>query len=214
MFWGVERIYLLGGEPLLHRDNEKIIKKTREMFPDSQIRITTNGLLLPNMSTYFFDTVKTTKSHIEISMYPKTYESKEKISGVLEKYGLTDTTIIWGRIIFTKKLLRKKNELPQRSFANCFSRENSCFLLRDWKLAKCPMMLLIDIFDKKYGINRQCKKDYIDLHMDNINGWEALERLSKVSEMCNYCAENPEEFEWGMKGHEDATAEDWFIEEQ
>lgn len=87
------------------------------------------------------------------------------------------------------------------------------YFLQDGKLAKCPMMLLIDIFDKEYGIRRECKKEYIDLYKDKIDGWKALELLNRPSEMCSYCAETPQEFEWDIKSHNDAKAEDWFVEE-
>lgn len=213
MFWGVERIYLLGGEPLLYPNITDVIKQTRKIFPDSEIHITTNGLLLPKMTESFFDVVTTTSSHIEISMYPKTYENKVEISKVLEQHDLVNTTIIWGRVVFTRNMLKNKNGTPKKSFENCYNRKNACYLLREGKLAKCPMMLLIDIFDKEYGIKRECKKDYIDLYNDKIDGWSALELLNRPSEMCNYCAENSQEFEWSVKSHNNAKAEDWFVEE-
>lgn len=211
MFWGVERIYLLGGEPLLYPDIEKAMEMTREIFPDSEIHVTTNGLLLPTMPDSFFDMVRTTKSHIEISMYAETYKKREEISEILQRQGLVDTTIIWDRVEFSKKLLKEKNGTPAKSFQNCSGKKNACYLLRDGKLAKCPMMLLIDIFDEQYGVVRDCKKDYIDLHKDKIDGWKALELLNIVSEMCNYCAENSETFEWDVCAHSDAKAEDWYI---
>lgn len=110
MFWGVERIYLLGGEPLLYQNISEVIKQTRRIFPDSEIHITTNGLLLPKMEDNFFDVVNMTKSHIEISMYPKTYENREEISNVLEKHDLVNTTIIWGESCVYKKNVKEKTQ--------------------------------------------------------------------------------------------------------
>lgn len=54
---------------------------------------------------------------------------------------------------------------------------------------------------------------YIDLYKDKIDGWKALELLNRPSEMCSYCAETPQEFEWDIKSDNDAKAEDWFVEE-
>lgn len=214
LFWGVERIYLLGGEPLLYPDVEEAMVITREIFPDAQIRITTNGLLLPTMPDSFFDMVKATKSHIEISMYPETHKRWEQIFEVLQKHGLIKTTIIWERVEFTKKLLKEKSGNPAEAFENCHSRKNACYLLREGKLAKCPMMLLIDIFDQEYNVKRECKRDYIDLHHDNVDGWQALEQLNTVSEMCNYCAKNSQVFEWNVRAHADASEEDWYIKKE
>lgn len=71
-FWGVERLYLLGGEPLLHPEVSVIMEKTRMIFPDADIRLTTNGLLLPKQSEEFYETVKRYNIHLEISLYQPT----------------------------------------------------------------------------------------------------------------------------------------------
>lgn len=47
LFWGVEKIKLLGGELLFNEDLWKFVDITRRIFPDSYLRILTNGLLLP-----------------------------------------------------------------------------------------------------------------------------------------------------------------------
>lgn len=211
LFWGVERIYLLGGEPLLYPNIEEAIEITRGIFSDAEIHVTTNGLLLPNMPDSFFYMVNKTNSHIEISMYPKTYEKKEEIAEILKKHNLEKTTILWGRVEFMKRLLKEKNGTPEKSFETCSEIQNACNLLREGKLAKCPMMLLIDIFDSQYNVKRECRKDYIDLHHDKIDGWQALEQLNTVSEMCNYCAESPVNFEWDMCPRNIAKEEDWYV---
>ena len=41
---------LMGGEPLLHTQLDKIVEIVRMYFPDSEIEIATNGLLIPKLS--------------------------------------------------------------------------------------------------------------------------------------------------------------------
>ena len=46
LFWGIDRIRLMGGEPLLNDQLPEFIKVTREFFPDTDMHVVTNGLLL------------------------------------------------------------------------------------------------------------------------------------------------------------------------
>ena len=210
-FWGVERIYLLGGEPLIYPQIVDAIELTRKEVPDAEIHITTNGLLIPSMSDEFYETVRKTNSHIELSMYPETYRHKEEIARKIAEQKLEDTTILWGRIEFTKNLRQVKSSYPEKAFENCFARKNACFLLRNGKLAVCPKMLLIDIFDKEYGIKRECSKEYIDLYAESGSGWDILNKLGKVTEMCAYCEKESVPFEWAVCGRTEAAPEDWFV---
>jgi len=40
------RLQVLGGEPLLHKEIKDIIRIAREIYPDTDLRMYTNGLLL------------------------------------------------------------------------------------------------------------------------------------------------------------------------
>ena len=50
MITNVHTIRLMGGEPLLHPEVVKFCKATRELFPNSEIVLVSNGLLLPKLS--------------------------------------------------------------------------------------------------------------------------------------------------------------------
>jgi len=45
--FGLEKIRLTGGEPLLRKDLEKLINMLRDHFPDLELALTTNGSVLP-----------------------------------------------------------------------------------------------------------------------------------------------------------------------
>jgi len=55
---GIKTIRLMGGEPLLHPKIEPFLVSTREKFPEANIRLVTNGLLLQKMKTTFWSACK------------------------------------------------------------------------------------------------------------------------------------------------------------
>src|SRR6056300_891799 len=60
------RLQLLGGEPLLIKNLDKIITHCRDAFPKTDLRLFTNGLLL-NKHKYLLKTLKDTNCILVIS---------------------------------------------------------------------------------------------------------------------------------------------------
>lgn len=79
IIWGVKRIRLMGGEPLLNPELPKFISITREVFPDSNIRVVTNGILIPYVDTAVLKTMNQYFVGFDITQYPPTKMIKEKI---------------------------------------------------------------------------------------------------------------------------------------
>lgn len=211
-FWGVERLYLLGGEPLLHPQVSLLMEKTRAVFPDADIRLSTNGLLLPRQNELFFSTVKKCNIHIEISLYDPTKKLLEDgLAKLLMDKGVWNTTIFQGpRDFFFKQKLLRPNEDLNRAFSNCIS--NHCHFLRNGHLSVCPGVYLTEILEKKFGLKQQFLPDGIDLYDDSIDGWEINKRLSRPSVACAYCSFQPEFFKWETSSNEKAQLEDWVVE--
>lgn len=57
-FSHIKQFRILGGEPLLHKDVAKFVQYSREILPNSDIRIVTNGLLLSKMPDDFLMQLK------------------------------------------------------------------------------------------------------------------------------------------------------------
>lgn len=68
LFMGIYRLKLMGGEPLLNKDLLFYSEKARELFPDADIMITTNGLLISD-TPWFQRLCRVMKKIIYISIY-------------------------------------------------------------------------------------------------------------------------------------------------
>ncbi len=76
-------IAFMGGEPLLNPDITKLIRKTKEVYPEPRSVILTNGILLSQMSDDFWKTIMECEVDLRITTYPinidrSSYEKKEK----------------------------------------------------------------------------------------------------------------------------------------
>ena len=72
-----QQVKLLGGEPLLNPDINRYLRVARECFPQSEIMIITNGLLLPKMGDPFWETCKEGRIVIAPTKYPINFDYKK-----------------------------------------------------------------------------------------------------------------------------------------
>ena len=86
LFWGVERLKLMGGEPLLNPELGKYIQAAREIFPDADIMVTTNALLINENCQELFKTMKKYQCYFDISLYEPMEKKSDELEELLNKY--------------------------------------------------------------------------------------------------------------------------------
>jgi len=195
----IKNIQLLGGEPLLHPEINKIIKITRKYFPDSDIQILTNGTLLEKIKDDFWKCCHKNKIPVLISIYPinlnwdKIFKtaSKHQVKIKTEKYRgtkLTKKNIEEFKIKSFYKisldLKGKQNHIA--NFKNCSSAKN-CNNFIQGKIYPCFVSSNIRHFNKKFNKNISItEKDYIDIYkIKNIN--EIINFLQNPTPFCKHC---------------------------
>jgi organic radical activating enzyme len=82
----VDRIALLGGEPLLHPDLPQIINDVCKWWPDTEVEITTNGLLIERLKSLTINTIIANNISLYVSIHKKEWADKIKDS-VINKFG-------------------------------------------------------------------------------------------------------------------------------
>lgn len=83
LFEDIPWIRILGGEPLLHPELLEIIKVARKTFPNTEIDICTNRILIPQLDDKVWQSFQDNHIIIHISGYEPTYKMMDKISSVL-----------------------------------------------------------------------------------------------------------------------------------
>lgn len=182
------RIYLIGGEPLLHPKIKECMKIARAYFQKGKISVFTNGLLLLKQDKGFWDICKENNISIIVTKYPISIDYKKIVEKVKEE---KIEIIFFGESEDFKYMtnlgldIEGKQDI-NRSFSNC-GEANNCIKLKDGKLFTCTRPAAIYKFNKFFGENLEVtEKDYIDIYKEKSKE-DILKKLANPIPFCRYC---------------------------
>ena len=182
----VALIHLCGGEPLLHKNITEIIKITRSNFDNVIIKIITNGILLPNMESDFWNVCKENNIIISITSYPININVK-KIYELALQYGITiENDQSPYTIKFRKDIYDDQGrQSPKYSFRKC--RKMLCHQLYEGKFYMCHIPAYIKYLNKRFSRNFEVSpEDYLDIYkIKNIK--TLLKYIKRPISFCRYC---------------------------
>jgi organic radical activating enzyme len=195
-----KRIEVLGGEPLLHPGLKEWCQGLRELWPDTEIRIVTNGTRIAT-TRGLYDLMLTYNIIMEVSLH--SYNEESILTSVTQMLQGPVTTRLKLHEAPVSKLLTDENDvqviiskhskfIKQSNFTNNqFYKSNpvkahnacsatGCHEMRDGKFYKCPLVPAI------LNVNRQ-----LDLNLDS----EAIELLEQYQPMeASWSYERKQEF--------------------
>ena len=134
LFSGVDKIRLMGGEPLLNPRLKEYVEVCHQIFPNSDLRIVTNGLLIPKLSDDTLRALRTNDCKIDISNYRPTRKMFKEIKNRLEAFDV-EYDLGLPMCFFFRFLLERPNQKPDQAFQNCIF--THCHMLSHGKLSPC-----------------------------------------------------------------------------
>ncbi|MDR1337973.1 MAG: 4Fe-4S cluster-binding domain-containing protein [Rickettsiales bacterium] len=188
----VQDIELYGGEPLLHPNVESIMEIARRNFPDSLIKIITNGILLPTMPESFWLAARKHQIVIEPTKYPIDVDW-ERIQKIAARYGVmfrffANTGDVC-KTMYHKPLDLNGLQDPRFSFFNCYHGMGGCAQLYQGKLYMCAIVAYVKYFNEYFGKDLKIHRDdFIDIHREGLSDRDIFEFLAKPIPFCRYCA--------------------------
>ncbi|MDY6358684.1 MAG: radical SAM protein [Cyanobacteriota bacterium] len=184
------QMFLLGGEPLLHPQLTQFFQIAREFFPNTQIIIITNGILLPEQPDEFWLACKKSNIRIWVSLYRlkidyETIDARAKQFGVFCGYTGTRTNEEHKKDWGSWKLDKDGQQYWADAFTYC--KVKNCVTLKKGKLYTCPTIAHIEHLNKYFGLNFEVTPyDYIDIY--KIRNHQAiLDTMVKPVPFCRYC---------------------------
>ncbi len=208
LFWGIGKIRLMGGEPLMNPDFPEFVKATREIFPDCDLRLLSNGILIPKLSREDLQMVKECNCSFDISVYPPVKKMLKRIKKRLDENGVPYTLSLKNSYFF-KSLLKEPLRSPVESFNNCLF--THCHGINDGYLSACTNQMYAYRLNEAFGLNFPTE-DKIDLSSTELDGWAINRVFSQPHEFCRYCGQGMVPYRWETCPAHKAKAEDWLIE--
>lgn len=191
----IERLELMGGEPLLHPRIIDFIKVARNCF-QGEINICTNGILVDKQGEDFFDACNKNDVSLAITLYPISL-NWDKINLLATTYNVTIKKVVtknsdrrlWYK---NKRDLTGKQDIFL-NFSNC-RWGNNCIILEHGRLATCVMPFKTKYYNEYYKTNtfQIQESDTIDIYKEN-NIDNILDFLAKPIYTCRYCLPNDDE---------------------
>lgn len=203
------RIYLIGGEPLLHPQITECMKIARKYFPNGEISIFTNGVLLLKCNEEFWSICRENNVAIIVTKYPIPLDYQRIIDKAeIEKvyFSFFGTSEDFKYMVNLGLDLEGKQNVVN-NFVNCWE-ANNCIKLKSGRLYTCTRPAAIykfnNFFDKNLTVTEM---DSIDIYRVK-NGEEILEKLAQPIPFCRYCNILGERnaSEWGIT---DKVIEEW-----
>lgn len=208
LFWGIGKIRLLGGEPLMNPDFLKFVIVAREVFPDSDIRLVSNGLLIPKITKQDFAGLKSNNCSFDISNYRPTHKIIGNITDCLKEAEIPYHIGMPVRIFF-KSLLSEPTKSPTKAYNNCLF--SYCHALGRGYLAACSVQLSVYRLNEKFMLNYPVDGN-LDIYHTSLTGWEINETFEKPHNFCRYCGGGGMvPFKWKTCPKSKAKASDWII---
>ena len=208
LFRNIRLIRPMGGEPLLHPEVNAFLRTTRKFFPKSQIRLVTNGLLLPQVSASFWETCRTTGTIIDLTVYPP-LESRLADLQLLcskEKVPLLASQAIATFFAHTNP---RGDSDQEKAFKIC--REKLfCPFLQEGRLYACCVPALAHYFNDRFN-SHIATSHGINIHSLFLTGRRALASLYKSIPTCRCCSYDFVHFK---RARSKCSQEEWDAESQ
>lgn len=197
------RIYLLGGEPLLNENIVAYLPVARMNFPDTKIELITNGLWLDKMKESFWGALRENRIQISVTKYPIAADYP-KMKALCQENSVSFE--FFGNETDDKHMSYypldcNGGQAANENFYLC-NMANQCITLKDGKLYPCVVPPNIYHFNKYFGENLVVEEcDGINIYQAKDRD-EILEFLAKPIPFCRYCRvhERTYDNEWGFSG--------------
>lgn len=202
------KIRIMGGEPLLNPELSRYIKMIKEIYPYTDLRVVTNGLLLKQLNEDTIQCIKKYDVMLDISVYPPLQNS---IDDIVEHLQEKNIKIFLEHITkFKPILLENQAPYPYKQLENC-----NCINLQNGYLSACPLPFTIHYLNNKFNNKYDKKINLINIY-NQVSGLEIKQMLKEPFELCDYCAHYRNDltfFEWKQSTN-NCQLSDWIYQKE
>lgn len=198
---------ILGGEPLLNKNLPNFIMRLREILPNTDIAIISNGILIPKTENVLFEVMKKCNVGFILTLYQPTLKMKDMIYNRLLENGVPYGSHEAKTELFEKFLLLEPESVDKHPYKACEPR--GILVLKEQFLYRCPVEAYIGKYCETYGVHMDIP-DGIDVLDTDIKWDNLIDKLyTEPRSLCKYCSNKSDFYEWG---NSKAEKMDWIVE--
>ena len=212
----IKRIHLLGGAQHITPELPHYVVRTRELYPDSVIRVVTNAILADRLTEETVDVLRRADAKVSVTAYPGVFDRAERGIAFLHAHGLLDS--VHTATEFTKMLAREKKSFPYRSTEYVCH----CPNLVGKRLYACPIIAYLSDFNAYFHADFPTAGGCVDLADVSMTVERLEEELYRPFELCDHCrsyftegirAANDDSIVWASYHLGDVPAlSDWLLD--
>lgn len=203
---GIEfsNINILGGEPLLHPEITTLFDVVKNIYPDCNLGILTNGLLLKHMNSCFWSKCKEHNVVIKVTCFPIFSEDEiSSIEQMINRYGIEYK--ITRKKKFNKILMEDNPSKIDEIIKACGC--NHAYNLYDGFISRCTVPMITELFNSYFdtSLNTTGRLNIYESSADEI-----IQFLSLPNASCINCSAYPQKVNW-EKAKLIPNKNDWLI---
>lgn len=189
--YDINRVMLLGGEPLLHPKLDEVLRVSRECMPHTSIEIVSNGLLLPKMNGKFWNLLHQLNISLVVTVYPVKFDysyCKELTTqyGVKSNFGQAslnhDETV---KTTYVMPIKDKPTFNPYLMYAKC-AHANFCVVLREGRIYNCSFAANVHYYNQYFNKHIPDGAE-VSLDIYTSTRKQIDDFLKKPNKMCSHC---------------------------
>lgn len=183
-FLRADHLRILGGEPLLHPDLNKLIRTVRSTGISNKVRVLTNGLMLHRASNEFWELV----DEVHISVYPSTAKvienHKAALRATAEAHNVALMLKNFDHFRVSYRAESDDYNLTERIYRTCqIANLWRCLTLHDGNLYRCPQAVFLQALSN-HALGGQ-KVEYLEI--DSIGSAKEIEQWLYRETALNSC---------------------------
>lgn len=205
----IKKFRIIGGEPLLNPELDKYICLIRNVYPYTDIRLISNGILVTKMSDQLIQTIIDNDVTFIVTQYISLKHSIDEINRFLSKTGIR--YIVTEAVLEFQKIYNALGDSDiDENFYHCHWK-GSCATMYGTKIATCYVPFVIHYFSDKFNLAIE-ETGKIDLMEEGLTAQEIIKRMHTPFDMCRYCAPKGNWTEWErLPDKNNTTIQDWSI---
>lgn len=208
-FTHVKVFRVLGGEPLLNERLSDYLYLIREIYPYAEIRVISNGILVPKMSGELIQALRENDVSFIVTGYPALDGIADQVNDFLR--GKKIRHVVSPTVMQFQKIYNAGGNSDIRStFSNC-NWKNTCANMKKGRIAACFVPFVFPYFSEQFKLDLP-KDESIDLFEAGLTTEIIRTRMEQPMELCKYCVSERCFAKWERMDKDSLNnIEDWAV---